>query len=72
MQGFYDRRIQNKGGVEMITRTFSKQTLDAILEEIVDQALSSDKRIWDVIAYVKVMYTEEINTLQEESSAIFK
>lgn len=47
---------------------FTKQTLNAMLERIVDEYFSDEEHnlgLWEIIEYVKVLYSEEINTLNE-------
>lgn len=56
------------GGFDM-KLTFSKKTLDAILEDISEFYFEDGNLLglWEVMEYVKSVYKDEIDTLDDES-----
>lgn len=56
----------------MLRRKFSKETLDAILEDISNEYFAEDNQLgfWEIMEYVKGLYQDEINTLDDTSTFI--
>lgn len=48
-------------------KKFSKNTLDALLERVIDEYFAEDNNVslWEVIEYVKGLYKEEIDSLDD-------
>lgn len=54
----------------MLRRKFSKETLDAILEDISNEYFAEDNQLgfWEIVEYVKGLYADEINTLDDKTT----
>lgn len=55
-----------------VQRTFSKDTLNRILEDIREEYFADDNQLgfWEIVEYVKRLYTDEINTLDDKTTII--
>lgn len=56
---------------------FTKQLLDEMLEKIIeeyfsDETIENGYGLWEVIEYVKALYSDEIDTLEVEKVIICK